>query len=80
MEHQMMLPEIQQFVRAKDLKLVFGIKSDATLWRWVKSGKLPAPKYLNGCRVWGVDDVNGAILKLLSSEAPITPMSNTGGE
>ena len=41
----------ERFLRAKDLQARYGI-SHATLYRWVNSGKLPNPEYLNSQRVW----------------------------
>lgn len=41
----------ERFLRAKDLEARYGI-SHATLYRWVNSGKLSKPEYLNNQRVW----------------------------
>jgi predicted DNA-binding transcriptional regulator AlpA len=39
------------FIRAADVRQRYSI-SNVTLHRWVKSGKLPKPQYLNSQRVW----------------------------
>jgi len=75
MNSSLSLEKNERLIRARELKKILGISSDATLWRWVQSGKLPEPSYINACRVWRESDLNEAIECLLSSEAPVTPMS-----
>ena len=41
----------KKYVRAPAVLERFAI-SNPTLCRWVKAGKFPAPRYLNGQRVW----------------------------
>lgn len=61
-----------RLLRATDLQTRFGLKNgySATLWRWVRDGKLPAPQYLNGQRVWRAGDVLEAEKRLLKKEGP----------
>jgi predicted DNA-binding transcriptional regulator AlpA len=57
----------ERFLRAKDLRARYGI-ADATIYRWVDSGKLPEPEHLNGIRVWRESTIAAAEAKLLSSD------------
>ena len=61
--------EFQQdrFLRAKDIRHRYAI-SDPTLHRWVKSGKLPKPQYLNSQRVWLQSVIEQAEEKMLASD------------
>lgn len=64
-----------RLIRAKELKKFLGVSSDATLWRWVRAGKLPEPQYINACRVWRASDLEQPIAALLTDQAPTTPMT-----
>lgn len=75
MNTSLALSKNERLIRARELKKILGITSDATLWRWVRAGKLPEPNYINACRVWRESDLNEAIGGLMSDEAPATPMS-----
>ena len=43
----------------KQLKTLLHIKGDATLWRYLKEGKIPQPKYAisRTKRIWDRDEV-----------------------
>lgn len=56
-----------RFLRAKDIRHRYTI-SDPTLHRWVKSGKLPKPQYLNSQRVWKQSAIEAAEEKMLASD------------
>ena len=56
-----------RFLRASDLRARYNV-SDPTLYRWVKSGQLPAPEYLNGARVWRQSILEEAEAVMLSSD------------
>lgn len=55
-----------RFLRSKDVRHHFSI-SDPTLHRWVKSGKLPKPQYLNSQRVWRQSAIEAAEDQMLAS-------------
>jgi predicted DNA-binding transcriptional regulator AlpA len=40
-------------VRLRVVAALFGV-STATVWRWSKSGTLPAPMHINGVTMWNV--------------------------
>lgn len=61
---------------AKELNQFLFIKSDATLWKWIKQRKISHPSYLNFCRVWRLSEFNCSVDSWLSADAPSTPMSN----
>lgn len=42
---------------AKELKQFLSIKSDATLWKWIKQGKIPLLSYVNSCTVWRLSEL-----------------------
>lgn len=62
----------ERLLRATDLQIHFGLKNgySATLWRWVRDGKLPPPLYLNRQRVWRASDILEAEKRLLKKEGP----------
>lgn len=41
----------ERFIKAKEILKRYSM-SNATLYRWCKSGKFPHPEYINGMRVW----------------------------
>jgi len=48
------------FLRANDVAYVLGV-SRATVWKWVKEGKLPQPiKIGRRIRVWRMADIKAA--------------------
>lgn len=52
------------FVSARTLATLFAV-SQATIWRWAKDGKLPAPRKLGGNTTrFNVGEVREAITKL----------------
>ena len=55
------------FKRSKDLRNRYGV-SNVTLWRWVKAGKLPAPRYINGKRVWSVEQIEECDRRILKDK------------
>jgi predicted DNA-binding transcriptional regulator AlpA len=57
-----------RWVRAPEIQHHFGLSTgySATLWRWVRDGKLPQPQYLNGKRVWRAGDILEAEKNLLA--------------
>lgn len=61
-----------RWLRATDLQTHFGLKNgySATLWRWVRDGKLPPPQYLNGQRVWRASDILEAEKRMLEKQGP----------
>ncbi|NRP96179.1 hypothetical protein XMG59_002298 [Marinobacterium sp. xm-g-59] len=75
MKNTLTINQGERLIRARELKKILGISSDATLWRWIQSGKLPEPNYINACRVWRESDLNDAIGELMSDASPVTPMS-----
>ena len=60
-------PREDRFLRASDLRTRFNI-SDPTLYRWVKSGQLPVPEYLNSSRVWRLSVIEAAEEVMLASD------------
>lgn len=60
LQEEQMREDIRQdhYVRSADVAARFSINK-STIWRWIESGKLPKPFYLNGSRVW----LNSAILE-----------------
>jgi predicted DNA-binding transcriptional regulator AlpA len=60
-------PREDRFLRASDLRKRFSI-SDPTIFRWTRTGKLPSPQYLNGCRVWRESDIRIAEERMLASD------------
>lgn len=58
----------QSFVRAPALRDRWEI-SDMTLWRWLKAGKIPNPKYINGKRVWLQSDIEQAEQAMFADES-----------
>ena len=49
--------------KARNIREHFRI-STATINRWVASGKLPEPQYINNQRVWKFEDIEEAEKKL----------------
>ncbi len=46
------------FMRAGLVRSRYGGIGAATLWRWIKARKFPAPRYLpGGQRVWALSDL-----------------------
>ena len=74
MEQTSLTSQHERLIRARELKEILGISSDATLWRWVRAGKLPKPQYLNSCRVWRESELKSAINALMIDRPPMTPM------
>lgn len=53
-----------KYASAKTLALTLET-SEATIWRWTKSGKLPKPHKLGaGTTRWRMDEVRAALAKL----------------
>ncbi len=54
------LPRIAH-VRLPFIQLIYGV-SRATVWRWVREGKIPAPRRLSaGVTAWNVGDIRDAM-------------------
>lgn len=52
------------FVSARSLAAWLGV-SQVTIWRWAKTGKLPAPRKLGeGTTRWNVGEVRAALASL----------------
>lgn len=64
-----------RYIRARELKKLLGVSSDATIWRWIQSGKLPQPQYINSCRVWRESELKVALSELIIDQPPSTPMA-----
>ncbi len=60
-----------RFIRAAEVRQRYSI-SDPTLHRWVKSGKLPKPQYINSQRVWRASVIEAAEARMLASEERTT--------
>jgi predicted DNA-binding transcriptional regulator AlpA len=69
MSNTTLFADPNRWVRAPEIQAHFGLTQggSATLWRWVKQGKLPQPHYLNRQRVWRAAEVAAAEEKLLAS-------------
>jgi predicted DNA-binding transcriptional regulator AlpA len=57
----------ERFIRAKEIRARYDI-SNVTLYRWINSGKIPQPQFLNSQRVWKQSVLEAAEEKMLSSE------------
>jgi predicted DNA-binding transcriptional regulator AlpA len=64
--------EGRRLIRAAELKHLLGNVGDTTLWRMVRDGKLPAPRYLGvpgrARRIWFLDEVQALLEKQLGPE------------
>ena len=47
------------FVKAPAVVAHFDI-TGMTLWRWVRAGKFPNPRYINGIRYWKQSEIEQA--------------------
>lgn len=47
---------LTRYLSDKDLAVRYSVHR-ATPWRWVQSGKLPAPVKINGCTRWRLSDI-----------------------
>lgn len=66
----------ERFIRAKEIRARYDI-SNVTLHRWIKSGKLPQPQYINSQRVWRASVIEAAEAEMLASEERVE--SRLGG-
>lgn len=60
------LQQPERFYRAASMRARYDI-SDPTLYRYIRSGKIPKPHYVNGQRVWSDAQVKEADAAILSS-------------
>jgi hypothetical protein len=63
LRHFDVLPDSAQVGSDVVRALFGGVTGPATLWRWVKAGKIPAPRKLPGSRLnlWRVGDLRAAL-------------------
>ncbi|WP_086234985.1 helix-turn-helix transcriptional regulator [Campylobacter devanensis] len=54
----------------KQLKAFLHIKGDATLWRYLKEGRIPQPKFSvsRSKRLWALDEVEAHLSKFSGGE------------
>lgn len=68
-------------VRLPVVSALFGI-STATVWRWSKSGHLPAPVHINGVTMWNVAALRSHMPSVSTSggQAPSAPTAHSEEE
>ncbi|MBP3675510.1 MAG: hypothetical protein J6I71_03475 [Campylobacter sp.] len=60
----------QNLLDTKQLKAFLHIKGDATLWRYLKEGRIPQPKFSvsRSKRLWSLDEVLSHLNKFSGGE------------
>lgn len=68
-------------VRLRVVAALFGI-STATVWRWSKSGQLPAPVRMNGVTMWNVAALRSHMPAgaTSSSATPLSPDAHAAAD